>query len=59
MRPETKQFLVNFYKQLREDVPTNSASGGAIAGLGVGPQGEPSKPLVDKILKRKNKNDKK
>lgn len=27
--------------KLKEDIPTNNAGGGAIAGLGVGPDGEP------------------
>ena len=26
---------------IREDAPTNNAGGGGIAGIGVGPQGEP------------------
>lgn len=28
-------------KKIDEDVPTNAVSGGHVAGLGVGPQGEP------------------
>ena len=28
-------------KPIQEDIPTNNASGGVIAGIGVGPQGEP------------------
>lgn len=27
--------------KLKEEVPTNAVAGGAVAGLGVGPQGEP------------------
>lgn len=55
--------------KLKEDVPTNNAGGGAVAGIGVGPQGEPgvrkfagsrvfkvpTKSFVmAKMLKRKN-----
>ena len=29
---------------IKEDAPANSAGGGNIAGLGVGPQGEPGRP---------------
>jgi hypothetical protein len=37
-------------KPIQEDMPTNNASGGVIAGLGVGPQGEPG------INKKKKRN---
>ena len=30
-------------KPLEEDAPVNAASSGAVAGIGVGPQGEPGK----------------
>jgi len=40
--------------KLKEDAPTNCASGGQIAGMGVGPQGEPGVPkrkLIPRIKK--------
>lgn len=38
-------------KAIKEDVPGNAVGGGAVAGLGVGPQGEP--PMKKKrVLKR-------
>jgi len=37
-------------KPIQEDMPTNNASGGVIAGIGVGPQGEPG------INKKKKRN---
>ncbi len=38
-------------KKMREDAPTNIVSGGQIAGVGVGPQGEPGiKKKKDKLL---------
>lgn len=30
-------------KNIKEDAPTNAAGGGNIAGIGVGPDGEPGK----------------
>lgn len=36
-------------KPIQEDMPANNVGGGAIAGLGVGPQGEPG---VNKKKKR-------
>lgn len=42
-------------KDIKEEVPTVSASSGSIAGIGVGPQGEPGvppKPMTKKPLKR-------
>lgn len=39
-------------KNLKEDAPTNNAGSGAIAGIGVGPQGEPPAKPSTKILKR-------
>jgi hypothetical protein len=38
----------NKCKPIQEDAPTNSVGGGQIAGVGVGPQGEPG------IKKKKN-----
>lgn len=45
-------------KQIKEDVAVNNVGGGNVAGLGVGPQGEPPKhkALLSKVksmLKRK------
>jgi hypothetical protein len=43
------------FRKFTEDIaaPTNSVGGGAIAGLGVGPQGEPGVP--GKLFRRKRK----
>lgn len=47
--------MKTFKQFIYEDVPVNSASGGAVASIGVGPQGEPPKKLLSKkMLKRKN-----
>ena len=46
MRKEVREY----FKQLVEDVPTNNVSGGKIAGVGVGPQGEPGVSKKKKIL---------
>lgn len=40
-------------KQLKEDAPTVSAGAGAVAGLGVGPQGEPGMPKSVMIRRTK------
>ena len=40
---------VQYFKHMSEEVPTNSVGGGAIAGIGVGPDGEPG------VKKKKNK----
>jgi len=37
-------------KEIQEEVPTNAVGGGAVAGLGVGDQGEPG------VNKKKKKN---
>ncbi len=42
--PETEE---DFY-ELKEDMPVNNVSGGNIAGLGVGPQGEPGIKKIGK-----------
>jgi hypothetical protein len=59
-----KQFKkqAQYSKHLQEDggvAPTNSAGGGNVAGIGVGPQGEPgvdkkkkNNPIIDKMLRR-------
>lgn len=43
----------SFLKEIQEDVAVNSAGGGAIAGIGVGPAGEPGVKKKPKILRRK------
>ena len=49
----------NKCKQMQEDAPVNAVGGGQIAGVGVGPQGEPGvtkkkKPLLfSSFLRRK------
>ena len=40
----------NFKDKMKEDAPVNSAGGGNIAGIGVGPDGEPG-------IKKKKKKD--
>lgn len=40
------------YKQFLEDAPTNCVGGGAIAGIGVGPKGEP--PVRKTKYKKEN-----
>lgn len=61
--------FVKFKKPLYEDgAPANNAGGGSIAGIGVGPQGEPGLkvdsnkrkliPRIKKILKRDRTNGK-
>lgn len=47
------------FKQFqKEEAPVNSAGGGNVAGIGVGPQGEPGgrKAIMNKMFKRKVKN---
>ena len=36
-------------KPLKEDAPVNNVGGGAVAGLGVGPQGEPGVKKKKKV----------
>ena len=36
----------------KEDVPGNAVGGGTVAGLGVGPQGEPPVKKKTRVLKR-------
>lgn len=44
-----------FKKSVKEDAPVNAVGGGNIAGVGVGPQGQPGvKPDVMKKYKDKN-----
>lgn len=53
---ELKTPYHNFEKsKVNEEAPTNAVGGGAIAGVGVGPQGEPGKKLIPfKMFRRKN-----
>lgn len=58
--PDDMEYLeekLSFYMQeaklLREEVPTNVVGSGAIAGLGVGPDGEP--PAETALLKKRKK----
>jgi len=46
--------LPSFRSLVYEDVPTNSASGGQIDGIGIGPRGEPGRAsiMMRKILRR-------
>ena len=46
---EQKNKEVQKQYSVKEDVPMNNAGGGAVAGIGVGPQGEPG---IDKKKKR-------
>ena len=60
--PEKKADLLkriqNLKKQMTEDAPANSAGSGNIAGIGVGPDGEPGvMPRAAQIYKKKNKED--
>lgn len=43
--------FIEHLKSIKEDAPTTCAGSGAIAGIGVGPQGEPP----GKLAKRKKK----
>lgn len=47
--------FIDFLKKIQEEgVPTNAVGGGAVAGLGVGAQGEPGrKAVMKKMIKRK------
>ena len=42
---------------IREDAPTNNAGGGGIAGIGVGPQGEPGgrRAIMNKMIMKRRK----
>ena len=46
---EKRERQVQYFKHMSEEVPTNSVGGGAVAGIGVGPDGEPG------VKKKKNK----
>lgn len=54
--------LKDFKQQFNEEVPANNVGGGAIAGLGVGPDGEPGvkkKKKVPSFISYIKRNDKK
>lgn len=42
-----------FVSKLNEDAPVNAVGGGNIAGVGVGPQGEPGIKKRPRIFRRK------
>lgn len=44
--------MKSFSSFVAEDAPANAAGGGAVAGIGVGPSGEPPKKKKPKIMKR-------
>lgn len=43
------------HKSIKEDAPANSAGGGNIAGIGVGPKGEPGRPAQMMPMLRRGK----
>lgn len=52
--------MKTFRQFMSENVPTVAASSGAVAGIGVGPQGEPGvtkkkSPQLGKMMRRKSK----
>lgn len=53
----TEQEFIDYYNKImiNEDAPTNAVGGGNVAGVGVGPQGEPGgkAAVLKKMLKRK------
>lgn len=49
--------LLEQMKELEEEISTTNASGGAIAGIGVGPKGEPG--FTPKMMNKYKKNNKK
>ena len=58
---EKRERQVQYFKNMSEEVPTNNVGGGAIAGMGVGPQGEPGikKKKVPSFISYIRRNDKK
>ena len=58
MKKKGKKLVPNCVpeEEQKEDAPANSAGGGGIAGIGVGPDGEPGvMPKAAKQYKKKNK----
>lgn len=52
----TEQQFVDYYNtMINEDVPVNAVGGGHVAGVGVGPQGEPGgkAAILKKMIKRR------
>lgn len=52
--------MKTFQQFMSENAPTVSGSGGAVAGIGVGPQGEPGvkkkkSPQIGQMFRRKSK----
>lgn len=45
---EKRERQVQYFKHMGEEAPTNAVGGGQVAGLGVGPQGEPGVDLKKK-----------
>lgn len=54
LRKHTTEDIVN---KMEEDAPANAAGSGNIAGIGVGPDGEPG-ILPSKVMRRKKENEK-
>ena len=60
MKKKGKKLVPNCVpeEEQKEDAPANSAGGGGIAGIGVGPDGEPGvMPKAAKQYKKKNKDE--
>lgn len=53
-----EQSFMSYYNNLVEEAPANAVGGGNVAGIGVGPQGEPGgkAAVMKQILKRKKPN---
>lgn len=59
---EKREQQVQYFKHMSEEVPANNVGGGAIAGVGVGPDGEPGvkkKKKVPSFISYIRRNDKK
>jgi len=54
MKDHILENSIRIIRNLMEDSPANAVGGGAIAGLGVGPQGEP--PGIPASKKKKKRN---
>lgn len=53
MKDHILQNSIKIIRNMMEDVPVNAVGGGHIAGLGVGPQGEPPGIPASKKKRRK------
>ena len=49
-----KRKMKRFVRKIKEDAPANAAGGGNIAGLGIGPQGEPGVNRSKTAYKKRN-----